>query len=101
MNQAITAAPSNRPVVRYSAAFAPARRPTGIASIAPISGSKTTHASITGRSLVLHQVGVIDGDIAAIAEEGDKNGEADGRFGGGDGQHHKRKHLARQIAEEL
>src|SRR6266508_1111129 len=48
----------------------------------------------------LHQIDVLDRDRAAIAEIGDQNGEPDGGFGGGDGEHQEREDLADEVAEE-
>src|SRR5581483_57802 len=40
------------------------------------------------------------GDGAAVAEESDKDGEADGRLGRGNGEHEDGEDLAHQIVEE-
>ena len=71
-----------------SAASAGARRcdsmPAMPAMRKPRSGRKTI-ALYTPSAL--HHVDVFDRDRAAVAEEGDEDGEADRRLGGGDRQH--------------
>src|SRR5437763_15369765 len=64
--------------------------------IAPRSGRKTIAWYISA----LHHVDVLDRDRAAIAVEGDDDGEPDRRFRGGDGEHDQREDLADEIAEE-
>src|SRR5262245_16245121 len=77
----------------------PMKRPNSPAMMQPSSGRKTIAAYIVVGS-ALHQVDVFDRDGAAVAEIDDENGEADGGFGRGHGQHEEREHLAREVAQE-
>ena len=45
-------------------------------------------------------IGVFHGDVAAVAEEGDQDGEADGRLGGGDGEHEQGEDLADEVVQK-
>ena len=47
----------------------------------------------------LHHVDVVNRDRAAVAVEDDEDGEADRRFGRGDGQDQQREDLPGEIAE--
>src|SRR5574339_521892 len=51
------------------------------------------------RMSALHQIDVLNRDGAAIAEENNKNGEADGGFRRRDRQYEKREDLADDVAE--
>src|ERR1700730_7408007 len=48
----------------------------------------------------LHQIDVFDLDRAAVAEVHHEHGKADRGFRGGHREHHQRKHLADDVAEE-
>src|SRR5579872_6101230 len=64
--------------------------------IAPRSGRKTIAWYISA----FHHVDVLDRDRAAIAVEGNHDGEPDRRLGGGNGEHDQRIDLPDEIAEE-
>src|SRR6056297_163810 len=63
---------------------------------APTRGAKRRMVSMAS---AFHHVDVFDGDRAAIAEETNEDGKADGRLGSGDRQHEKREHLPHQITQ--
>src|SRR5580692_11575210 len=68
----------------------PSRRPVSPTIAAPSNGASTmawTMRLALMRSLPLHHVGAVDGDIAAIAEVGDDDGQAHGGLGRGHGEH--------------
>src|SRR5581483_3098485 len=52
-----------------------------------------------GSISALHHRGVVDGDVAAVSEEGDQDREAHGGFSRGDRQHEHGEDLPDQVAE--
>src|SRR5690242_17937912 len=71
--------------------------------IAPTSGANrmivTRDFGSMCSSSALHHRSVVDGDVAAVAEEGHQDGEADGGLGGGDGQHEHGEDLPHHVVQ--
>src|SRR5580692_4725172 len=65
---------------------------------APSNGRKTMASYML--PLALHQIDVVDGDRAAVAEIGDQDGEPDGRFRRRHREHEERIDLADDVAQE-
>src|SRR3954468_11757448 len=79
------------------------RLPPSPAMRAPRSGA---NAATMTRSFILafsslERVQVFDVDGVQVAEQHHQDGEADGRFGGGDGQDEEDEHLPGDVAEEV
>src|SRR5580704_15752943 len=93
----MAAASSIGPQVIICDPRSPILRPNKPATNAPNSGRKTAARSNVKSISALHQMDVFNRDAAAVAEINHKDREADGRLGGGDGQHNHGEDLAEQI----
>src|SRR5258708_6773915 len=85
------------PQVTSCAPRSPIARPKKPEIAAASRGRKTTR---TTTRLASHHVDVGNLDRPAVAEIDDKDGEADRRLGGGDGQYEHRKDLTHQIVQD-